>query len=86
MTRSVVSAAAALAILSASSAMAQAPEDDSALRANCVSDYFSFCATYLPGTTAIRQCFSRNIARLTPACRGAIHDFDRRNAKGRGGA
>ena len=69
--------AAALAI-SIDSASAQAPEDDGALRANCVGDYFRFCAAYVPGSLAIRQCFSRNIERLTPECRGAIRAFDQR--------
>ena len=63
---------------------AQAPEDDSGLRSNCVGDYFRFCAAYVPGSTAIRQCFSRNLPQLTPACQGAIRAFDNRAGKGRG--
>ena len=62
-------------------ASAQTPEDDSGLRANCAGDYFRFCSSYSPGTLAIRQCFGRNIQQLTPACRGAIQDFDRRKPK-----
>ena len=56
-----------------------APEDDSGLRQNCVGDYFRFCSSYLPGSSAIRQCFAANTARLTPECRGAIRAFDQRN-------
>lgn len=63
--------------------IAQEAEDDSGLRANCVGDYFRFCSSHSPGTLAIRQCFGRNIQQLTPACRGAIQDFDRRKSKGK---
>ncbi|WP_158808526.1 hypothetical protein [Beijerinckia sp. L45] len=71
----------AIILLAPLPAVAQAPEDDSALRQNCVGDYFRFCATYLPGSKAIRQCFAARIDQLTPECRGAIRDFDRRNPK-----
>ena len=67
----------AVAVSYGSSARAQAPEDDSGLRANCVGDYFRFCTAYMPGSTAIRQCFTRNFPQLTPACQGAIRTFDR---------
>ena len=74
-----------LVLHGAQRASAQDAEDDSGLRANCVGDYFRFCAGYSPGTLAIRQCFSRNIEKLTPACRGAILSFDRRKAKDKRG-
>jgi hypothetical protein len=61
--------------------LAQAPEDDSALRANCVGDYFRFCSGYMPGSTGIRRCFAARIDLLTPECRGAIREFDRRTPK-----
>ena len=76
--RFVILAAVLLHTGSPSLAFAQAAEDDSALRSNCVGDYFRFCASYMPGTLGIRQCFGRNIDRLTPECRGAIRAFDRR--------
>ena len=69
---------AASALLAPLPALAQAPEDDSALRQNCVGDYFRFCASYLPGSKEIRQCFAAKIDQLTPECRGAIQNFDRR--------
>ena len=72
-----------LALTSATPSFAQAPEDDSALRANCAGDYFRFCSSHSPGTLAIRQCFGRNMQQLTPACRSAIQDFDKRKPKGR---
>ena len=71
----------AAALLAPLSAIAQAPEDDSALRANCVGDYFRFCSSYMPGSTGIRRCFAAKIDQLTPECRGAIYEFDRRNPK-----
>jgi hypothetical protein len=76
-----LSLAAAAGLTIAGHANAQAPEDDSGLRANCVADYFRYCSGYMPGSTAIRQCFARNIDRLTVECREAIHNFDRRYPK-----
>lgn len=82
MTSAIRAAVAAAVVLALSGPLhAQAPEDDSGLRANCVGDYFRFCSGYMPGTLAIRQCFGRNIAQLTPECRGAIRSFDRRNPR-----
>ena len=71
----------AVALLAPLATVAQAPEDDSALRANCVSDYFRFRSSYMPGSKGIRQCFAAKIEQLTAECRGAIQDFDRRNPK-----
>ena len=72
---------AAALLLAPHGAWAEAPEDDGALRQNCVGDYFRFCASFMPGSVAIRQCFAAKIDQLTPACRGAIQDFDRRQRK-----
>jgi hypothetical protein len=74
-------AALAAFLLMPLSGHAQAPEDDIALRQNCVGDYFRFCASYLPGSKAIRQCFAAKIEQLTPECRGAIRAFDSRRSK-----
>lgn len=81
MKRTATLAGIALCVLASAPARAQAPEDDSGLRANCVGDYFRFCSGYMPGTTAIRACFRQHLASLTPGCRGAIEVFDR--GKGR---
>ncbi|MDR3462785.1 MAG: hypothetical protein P4L76_10790 [Beijerinckiaceae bacterium] len=74
-------AAVAVALLMSPIAHAQPPEDDDALRKNCVGDYFRFCSSYMPGSQEIHQCFAAKIDLLTPGCRGAIHDFDRRNSR-----
>jgi hypothetical protein len=80
-TRSLKLTAFATVLLAPLPVLAQSPEDDGALRRNCVGDYFRFCASYLPGSKEIRQCFAAKIEQLTPECRGAIRDFDRRNPK-----
>lgn len=66
------------ALVAATPAAAQ--RSDPGLRANCAGDYFRYCVGLSPDGPEIRQCFRRNTARLSEACRGAIRDYDTRNA------
>lgn len=63
-------------LLTATPALAQ--RNDPGLRSNCAGDYFRHCVGLAPDSPEIRQCFRRNFVRLTPNCRAAIRDYDRR--------
>jgi len=44
----------------------------SAIRANCRSDYQSFCAAVPPGGQASLACLEQHAAQLSPPCRQAV--------------
>ncbi|MBX9847585.1 MAG: cysteine rich repeat-containing protein, partial [Xanthobacteraceae bacterium] len=48
-------------------------EQQSALRNNCRSDFMSHCSGVTPGGAQALQCLQRNVAKLSPGCRGAVN-------------
>jgi hypothetical protein len=48
------------------------PEQQSAIRAACRSDFMSHCSGVQPGGAEALQCLKRNEAELSPACQGAV--------------
>jgi hypothetical protein len=43
-----------------------------AIRSNCRSDYMANCMSVKPGGAEALQCLQRNVAKLSPGCRGAV--------------
>ena len=66
----------ALALLAATPAMAQ--REDQGLQLGCANDYFRLCAGVDPNSSDAEKCMDRNRGRLSPECRAAIGDYDRR--------
>ena len=48
------------------------PEQISAIRASCRSDFISHCAGVQPGTRDAVECLKRNSAKVSPACKTAL--------------
>ncbi len=48
------------------------PQQQSAIRAACRSDFISHCSGVTPGGAAALQCLQRNAASLSAGCRGAL--------------
>src|SRR5687768_1143355 len=48
-------------------------EQQSAIRSNCRSDFMSNCSGVQPGGAEALQCLQRNVAKLSPGCRSAVH-------------
>lgn len=44
----------------------------SALRANCQSDFMSHCSGVAPGTKETLVCLQKNVASLSPGCKAAV--------------
>jgi hypothetical protein len=66
----------ALAMLAAGPAQAQ--REDQGLQLGCANDYFRLCAGVDPNSQDADRCMERNRARLSPECKGAISDYDKR--------
>ncbi|MCJ2044935.1 hypothetical protein MKK58_10415 [Methylobacterium sp. J-078] len=66
----------ALLILAANPAQAQ--REDQGLQLGCANDYFRLCAGVDPNSQDAERCMDRNRSRLSPECRSAIGDYDRR--------
>lgn len=66
----------ALALMAASPALAQ--REDQGLQLGCANDYFRLCAGVDPNSPDAEKCMDRNRPRLSPECRAAIGDYDRR--------
>jgi hypothetical protein len=66
----------ALAMLAAGPAQAQ--REDQGLQLGCANDYFRLCAGVDPNSQDADRCMERNRARLSPECKAAIGDYDRR--------
>jgi hypothetical protein len=63
----------ALALTMAEPASAQlSAEQQSALRANCRSDFMSKCSGVTPGGKEALGCLQKNVASLSPACKSVI--------------
>ena len=67
----------ALLILAASPALAQ--REDQGLQLGCANDYFRLCVGVDPNGPEAERCMTRNRKRLSPECRAAIGDYDRRS-------
>ena len=70
---------------------AQAQREDQGLQLGCANDYFRLCAGVAPNSPDAENCMNRNRSRLSPECRSAITDYDKRtgggtkgNGRGRG--
>ncbi|GJD73055.1 hypothetical protein [Methylobacterium goesingense] len=57
---------------------AQAQREDQGLQLGCANDYFRLCAGVDPNSTDAERCMERNRPRLSPECKNAIGDYDRR--------
>ena len=68
--------------LLALAAPAQAQRDDQGLQLGCANDYFRLCAGVDPNSPEAENCMTRNRPRLSPECRAAIADYDRRSGGG----
>ncbi|GJE81386.1 MULTISPECIES: hypothetical protein [Methylorubrum] len=68
-----------LALLAVAAASpAQAQRDDQGLQLGCANDYFRLCAGVDPNSPDADACMTRNRPRLSPECKAAISDYDRR--------
>ena len=68
----------AFAFLAVSPALAQ--REDQGLQLGCANDYFRLCAGVDPNSSDAEKCMDRNRPRLSPECRAAIGDYDRRSS------
>ncbi len=57
---------------------ARAQREDQGLQLGCANDYFRLCAGVDPNSPDAENCMNRNRARLSPECRSAISDYDKR--------
>ena len=73
--RTVAAAACALALVG-SPALAQ--REDQGLQLGCADDYFRLCIGVDPNSPEADRCMTRNRAKLSPKCRSAIGDYDKR--------
>ena len=66
-------AACTLAVAAVNSASAQVTaQQQSAIRANCRSDFMSKCSGVTPGGKDALMCLQKNVASLAPACKTAV--------------
>jgi hypothetical protein len=65
-----------LALVAASPAQAQ--REDQGLQLGCANDYFRLCAGVDPNSSDADACMTCNRPRLSPECKAAISDYDRR--------
>ena len=73
-----VLAAAGIAALVLAAGPAQAQREDQGLQLGCANDYFRLCAGVDPNSPDADKCMMRNRKRLSPDCRSAIGDYDKR--------
>ncbi|WP_336485853.1 hypothetical protein [Methylobacterium nigriterrae] len=76
--RSAALKVAPFALLMLAAAPAQAQREDQGLQLGCANDYFRLCAGVDPNSDDAERCMTRNRKRLSPECRTAIGDYDRR--------
>jgi hypothetical protein len=62
----------ALAALTGSAQAQVSSAQQSAIRANCRSDFMSHCSGVTPGGQDALICLQKNVAGLSPACRNAV--------------
>ena len=68
----------ALALLALAASPAYAQREDQGLQLGCANDYFRLCAGVDPNSPDAEKCMTRNRKRLSPECRAAIGDYDKR--------
>lgn len=68
----------ALALTALGTAPALAQREDQGLQLGCANDYFRLCVGVDPNSPEAERCMTRNRRRLSPECRAAIGDYDRR--------
>ena len=66
------------ALLLLAAGPAQAQREDQGLQLGCANDYFRLCAGVDPNSQDAERCMDRNRSRLSPECKSAIGDYDRR--------
>ncbi len=66
------------ALLLLAAGPAQAQREDQGLQLGCANDYFRLCAGVDPNSQDADRCMERNKSRLSPECKAAIGDYDRR--------
>ncbi|MCJ2034896.1 hypothetical protein [Methylobacterium sp. J-068] len=66
------------ALLMLAASPVQAQREDQGLQLGCANDYFRLCAGVDPNSPDAERCMERNRSRLSPECRNAIGDYDRR--------
>ena len=71
-------AALGAAVLTLAAGPAQAQREDQGLQLGCANDYFRLCAGVDPNSPDADKCMMRNRKRLSPECRSAIGDYDKR--------
>ncbi|GLS44040.1 hypothetical protein [Methylobacterium brachythecii] len=69
-----------LALLLAATGPALAQRDDPGLQLNCANDFFRLCAGVDPNGSEADDCMNRNRPRLSPECKAAIGDYDRKSS------
>jgi hypothetical protein len=64
-----------LAVLAGAPALGQqpSPEQVSAIRSSCRSDFMSRCAGVTPGGADALACLRKNVAQLSPGCQAAVN-------------
>ncbi|WP_375465191.1 hypothetical protein [uncultured Methylobacterium sp.] len=78
MLRPAALAALPLVLLALAGSPVQAQRDDQGLQLGCANDYFRLCVGVDPSSPEADRCMTRNRKRLSPECRAAIGDYDRR--------
>jgi hypothetical protein len=71
-----------LALVAVAVTPAQAQREDQGLQLGCANDYFRLCAGVDPNSADAEACMTRNRSRLSPECRSAITDYDKRTGGG----
>ena len=66
------------ALLMVAVSPAQAQREDQGLQLGCANDYFRLCAGVDPNSQDAERCMDRNRSPLSPECKAAIGDYDRR--------
>ena len=61
-----------IALAEAPVAAEPSPEQVAAIKANCRSDYMSYCWSVPRGGSEAAQCLKQNLAKLSPACQQAV--------------
>jgi hypothetical protein len=61
-----------IALAGAPVAAEPTPEQVAAIKANCRSDYMSYCWSVPRGGSEAAQCLKQNLAKLSPACQQAV--------------
>jgi hypothetical protein len=68
----------ALVLFALATGPAYAQREDQGLQLGCANDYFRLCAGVDPNSQDADKCMMRNRKRLSPECRSAIGDYDKR--------